>query len=196
MKLSLESGDVTPGFHGYDDKCVSAASCLKVSLARIRDGGSIDWVIAHGGSEHLGLYAGDGKHVASIDIRSPLFHRTGIALGHNTPARPYTLWRRENSEIDRVFAFGKIIATSHMVVDVAPDWDFGTPINYRVHLNLHSLDGTGLVSDIALAGRPVGRDESNLYVVDYGPGGRRPEAKSVRLLQIPIKAGKDSFQHD
>ena len=195
VNVPLESGDVTPGFHGYEDKCVSASSCIKVNLARVKGGGPIAWAIAQAGSEHVGLYAGDGKHLASIDVRSPAFRRSGVSAGPNTPARQYILWRRENSEIDRVFAFGKIIATSHLVADVEPDWDFG-PMNYRVHMNLHSLDGTGLVSDISLPGRPVGRDESHIYVVDYSRGGRPPEAKSVRLLRIPIKVGKGGFQRN
>ena len=114
VKLSLESGEVTPGFSKYEDTCVSGSSCIHVNLARVTDGGPIAWAIAHAGSEHVGLYTSDGTHVASIDIRSPLFRRSGIPAGAETLARQYILWKRENSEIDRVFAFGKMIVTSHL----------------------------------------------------------------------------------
>ena len=184
LTLPLDTGKVATGFRAYEDKCISAASCLVVNLARVKGSGSINWAIAQAASQHVGLYAGDGKHISSIDITSPMFLRSGIVAGPFTMAREYVLWMRDNSEIDRVFAFGKVIATSHMVTTVAPDWNFG-PVSFRVHMNLHAIDGRGLVSDISLPDRPVGRDDTNIYVVDYGKAGRQPESPAVRLL-LPV----------
>jgi hypothetical protein len=62
-----------------------------------------------------------------------------------------------------------------------------------MHLNLHPLDGAALVSDLALPDRAVGRDDTHLYVVDYGDAGRQPESSRVRVLRvgpIPDSAGR------
>jgi hypothetical protein len=185
IRLDLKSGDMVPAFEPYEDERISASSCIDVNLVRVRAPGSIAWAVAHAGSEHVGLYDAKGKLVRTNDVRSPMFQRTGVPAGPFTPAREYILWKRENTEIDRIFGFGRLIATSHLQTNVDPDWNFG-PINCRVRMNLQSLDGTGLISDIPLPEKPVGQDAQHIYVIDYGRGGRQPESESVRLLQILV----------
>ena len=62
-------------------------------------------------------------------------------------------------------------------------------------LNVHSLDGKKLVSDIRLPGMPVGRVDTHIYAIDYGPGGRSGASDSVKVLRIPVKTGLGGFMH-
>jgi DNA-binding NarL/FixJ family response regulator len=192
VTLSLESGEVAERFTPYEARCMAGTSCAEVNLARVAKPAA-RWVVANGGSDRIGVYDDNGRQVTSLDITSPMFRRSGVVVKPRTSAKDHALWMRDNSEIDRVFVFGSVIATSHMVVVIPPDWSYG-PLNYRVHLNLHAFDGGGIVSDIALPDRPVGHDEHNLYVVDYGKAGRQPRSSSIRLLQIPVKGGQNAFR--
>jgi hypothetical protein len=54
-------------------------------------------------------------------------------------------------------------------------------------MNVHTIDGGGVASDIRLRDLPVGRDASSLYVVDYGSAGRRKRgAAPITLTRIPV----------
>ena len=56
-------------------------------------------------------------------------------------------------------------------------------------MNLHRLDGTGVVSDMKLPGIPLFRDDRSLYMVDYGPGGRRDIGFSpFTIVSVPVLA--------
>ena len=58
-------------------------------------------------------------------------------------------------------------------------WTRGKQIDFEVFMNIHLLDGFGLASDVRLPDLPVARDEDNLYVLDYGPGGpQTPRARA------------------
>jgi hypothetical protein len=92
-----------------------------VRLARIARAGPVVWAIAHGGSQRVGLYDAAGAPTGSIDVTSPMFRLSGVTVKPFTPARDHLLWARENSDIDRVFVFGGVVATSHMVTDVPDD---------------------------------------------------------------------------
>jgi hypothetical protein len=56
-------------------------------------------------------------------------------------------------------------------------------------MNIYAHDGTPLVSDARLPDLPIGRDDTHLYAVDYGPAGRGNSSERVRLARIPITTG-------
>jgi hypothetical protein len=53
-------------------------------------------------------------------------------------------------------------------------------------MNVHTIAGEALVSDVRLANLPVGRDDRHLFVVDYGAGGRRAGTHNLTLVRYPI----------
>jgi hypothetical protein len=95
-------------------------------------------------------------------------------------------WNEQNSVIRGVFSFGRRIATIH-TYNRTRDWQPGRPTDFDVFMNLHAIDGTGLVSDLKLPGLPIGRDDRSLYIVDYGAGGRQPLShEAVTLVRVPV----------
>jgi hypothetical protein len=96
------------------------------------------------------------------------------------------LARLNHPHIVRVFAFGETIATVHSH-NRTHDWKPGQQTDFDVFMNLHTLDGRGVVCDIGLPGLPVGRDDTSLYVVDYGASGRRRfGTEPVTLVRVPV----------
>ena len=115
-----------------------------------------------------------------------MFRRDGEELAVGTRAEQRLIWMTRNSIIRRVFAFAEIVAVVHSRTETVSDPQLGGLPRLNVFVNLYSRDGAPLVSDIPLSDLPVGRDSSHLYVIDYGPMGRRPAAPGVRLLRIPV----------
>lgn len=194
QRVSLTSGAVEAGLPPYETRCAAAGSCTIASFDRIRAGKTAAWVGAQGTATSVALYDAQGKHTAAFDVRSPQFVRDGVELPVATPARVYAEWQSRNSLIRYVFAFGDRIVTVHTLTGLPPGWKFGEPTRQAVFMNVHALDGTPLVSDVKLPDFPVGRDDTHLYVVDYGAGGRRNGGERGTLVRIPIKAGADAVQ--
>lgn len=194
QRLSLASGAVDPGLAPYETRCIAAGSCTIADLDRVRGAKSAAWVSSQGTATGVALYDAGGKRTAVHDVRSPKFVRDGVELPVATPAAVYAEWQSRNSLIRHVFAFGDRIATVHTLTGLPPGWKFGEPTRQAVFMNLHALDGKGLVSDVKLPDFPVGRDDTHLYVVDYGAAGRRNGGERATLVRIPITAGPDAVQ--
>jgi hypothetical protein len=194
QRVSLTSGTVEAGLPPYETRCVAAGSCTIASLDRVHSGNGAAWVAAHATATSVALYDAHGKRTALFDVRSPQFVRDGVELPVATPAPVYAQWQSRNSLIRYVFAFGDRILTVHTLTGLPPGWKFGEPTKQAVFMNVHALDGKPLVSDVKLPDFPVGRDDTHLYVVDYGAGGRRNGGERGTLVRIPIKADADAVQ--
>jgi hypothetical protein len=194
QRVSLATGAVENGIAPYDTRCIGAGSCTIASLDRVRNSKSVRRVAAHGTATSIALYDVSGKRTSVIDVRSPKFVRDGVELPVATPASAYAQWQSRNSLIRYVYAFGDRIATVHTLTGLPPGWKFGEPTEQAVFMNVHAIDGTPLVSDLRLPGFPVGRDDTHLYVVDYGAGGRRNGGERATLVRIPITGGADAVQ--
>jgi len=66
------------------------------------------------------------------------------------------------------FAIILLTACEAAPVPVAQDPGLGTFARFNTGMNIHSIEGRRLVSDIRLPEVPTGRDDTHLYVVDYG----------------------------
>lgn len=194
QRVSLATGAVDPGLAPYETRCIAAGTCTIADLDRVRGAKAAAWVAAQGISTRVAVYDASGKRTALHDVRSPKFTRDGVELPVATPASKYVEWQTRNSLIRQVFAFGDRIATIHTLTSLPPGWKFGELTQPEVFMNLHALDGTGLVSDVKLPDFVVGRDDTHLYVVDYGPGGRRNGGERGTLVRIPIATGADAVQ--
>ena len=70
---------------------------------------------------------------------------------------------------------------------------FGQSTEFDYWMNVHTLDGRRMVSDIKLPGMPIGRDDTHIYVTDYGPEGRHGAPAALKILRIPVKTGTEGF---
>ena len=193
-RLSLRDGTTKPLFKPLERGCWSvSASCLQAVFDEVRTGGPERWVAAQRVSTRVGLFDAQFRLQRVLDVRSPRFRENGQRLGRHDSVTDQTRWREDNSTIERVYAFGDRIVTVH-TTHATKDWMPGQPIDFDVHMNIHSLDGAPLVSDVRLPDLPVARDDRNLYVLDYGRGGRRIGTDRVTLIRYPIVAGWKLFQ--
>jgi hypothetical protein len=193
-KLSVASGDVESGLSPYETRCMAAGACTYADLDRIRGAASAAWVGAQGISTRIALYDTRGHRTGTYDVTSPRFLRDGTEMPVATSPGITERWKARNSIIRRVFAIDRHLVTIHTLTKIGPHWKFGEQPQFSVFMNIHTLDGAGVVSDVKLPDVPIGRDETCLYTVDYGAGGRRDRAERVKLVQIPIKAGKDAVR--
>ena len=193
-KLSLASGTVEPGLPPHETRCPAASACTFADLDRIRGRAAAAWVASQGTGSRVALYDAGGNRTGTIDVSSPKFLRDGTELPVASKVETIERWKGRNSIIRRVFAVGDSVVTVHTLTDIPPDWKPGEQAQFQIFMNLHRLDGTGLVSDIKLPDLPIGRDETSVYVVDYGSGGRQSGAERMTLMRIPINAGPDAVR--
>ena len=142
-----------------------------------------------GVSDRIALYDARGLRIAAFDVTSPRFLRDATELPVSTAPDVTERWKSRNSLIRRVFAVANHLMTIHTLTVIGPGWQFGEQSQFAVYMNIHDLDGTGLVSDVRLPDLPVGRDAAHLYAIDYGAGGRRNGADRLTLQRIPIVPG-------
>ena len=192
-KVSLTSGTVEGAIRPYETRCMAAFACTYADLDRIHSPSApATWVASQGISTRIALYDAQGIRTHTYDIRSPKFVRDGTELSMNPSAEPMERWRSRNSVIRRVYSVNDYLVTIHTLTEMGPDWKSGQPSRFQVFMNVHSLDGKGLVSDIRLPDIPIGRDETHLYAIDYGSTGKQAGLPSVKLVRIPIKSGAES----
>jgi hypothetical protein len=193
-KLSLTDGNIEGALPPYETRCGAAGACAYADLDRVSGAGSTAWVAAQGTSTRVALYDARGGRTATVDVTSPKFLRDGtempVAIGGDVIER----WKSRNSIIRRVFAIGDRLVTIHTLTELGPNWQFGQQTGFSVFMNIHALDGRPLVSDVKLVDVPIGRDDANLYAVDYGAAGRRNGATDATLVRIPITAGPDAIR--
>lgn len=193
-KLSLTDGSIENGLPPYETRCGAAGACPYADMDRVAGTGSAAWVAAQGTSTRVALYDARGGRTATVDVTSPKFLRDGtempVAVGGDVIER----WKSRNSIIRRVFAIGDRLVSIHTLTELGPDWQFGQQTAFSVFMNIHALDGRPLVSDVKLVDVPIGRDDANLYAVDYGPAQRRNGATEATLVRVPITAGPDAVR--
>ena len=196
-RLSLRDGTTTPLFTPIERGCWAySADCLNIvfdKLPGVGPGENKDaWVVAQSVSTQVGIFDANYRMRRVFDIRSPRFHEDGARTTRSNSVIDEMRWHEDNSVIRRVYAFDDGIVTIH-TTNAMKGWTPGKSIPFNVHINVHALDGSGLVSDVRLPDLPVGRDDKNLYVIDYGTAGRRLGAEKITLLRYPIVVERDAL---
>ena len=188
--LNLWDGSISRGFPAIDKGCWSWTwDCASVVNDRGSDG---VWAVAHMIGTDVGIFAEDRTLMRRIDVRSDLFRRSRTRLLVSATAKEKFAWHHWNSVIARVFRFEGLVATIHLYYSTERP-ENGIP-NFEVFMNIHRLDGTGVLSDVKLPGVPLFRDERSLYIVDYGPGGRRQIGFGpLTIVSVPVLAADGSL---
>ena len=184
-RVDPASKTVRPLLRPYELSCRASGACAKIGVDKVVGDPGVAFVAALPTSHRVGLYSAVPEFVRTIDVSSPLFVSDGRSLGP-ADARASVLWGRTNSTISHVFVFGQVVATIHTTNVVSADWNFTTPVRFKVLMNVHRLDGSPVALDLPLADLPIGRDGNHLYVVDYGAKGRNEPNERVVLLSYPI----------
>src|SRR5207247_2358603 len=166
-RVSVASGAVEGALRPYETRCTAGAACIYADVDRIRGSGPARWVASLGISTRVAIYDEQRQRIGLHDISSPRFLRDGTELPVSASAEAAERWKSRNSIIRRVFSIGGYLVTIHTLTEIGPDWQFGQMSRFQVFMNIHSVDGRGLVSDVRLPDIPIGRDETHLYVVDY-----------------------------
>lgn len=181
-QLDLRTGRATPMLAPVERGCWSLGpNCTAATLDRVHGGG---WVAAHRVGMLVGVYDARYQLIRTIDVRSPLFSETG-RRNASQKIDAMLAWGVENSVIRQVHAFGDEIVTVHSVNRSKPG--NGKRTTFDVFMNVHALDGQPLQSDLRLPDLPVGRDDTSLYVVDYGANGRRKLGRDgFALVRVPV----------
>ena len=144
------------------------------------------WAAVQGISTRVAIFDDRRQRTATFDVRSPKFLRDGTEMPVSTGASITEQWQSRNTLIRAVFVMANSIVTIHSLNVLGPNYTFGEQSQYAVFMNVHALDGSGLVSDVKLPDLPIGRDETHLYAIDFGSEGRRNAADRLRLVRIPI----------
>lgn len=184
--LSLNLGEPLgrPVAATYERDCVAdLTACLRADVQPLNDGSG--WVAAQGQSTAIAVLNERGDVVRMIDIRSPQFLRDGSVPGESTDAQME--WGTRNSTIWGLYAAGDRIAVVH-ARNATKNWYPGQVMQFDVFMNVYSVNGDRLVSDLSLPGLPIGQDRGHVVVIDYGRGGRRADASSLALVKVPLTA--------
>jgi hypothetical protein len=112
--------------------------------------------------------------------------RDGRTLEVNDSAEARMKWLGQNSTIAQVFAFPDAVVAVHARPQMGPNYHLGDWVPFIAYMNVFGWDGLVRSRDIPLPDLAVGRDDNQVYAVDYGPEGRRNSAQRIRLVQIPI----------
>lgn len=184
LALDLSLGVAKPLFNPVAPGCGSpSATCWESAFDRI-GGAQGGWVFAQRQSPVVAVVSPQGAVVRTIRVESVHFRRDGRTVDASAPLENQLAWNETNSEIARVFVVGDRLAVVH-VISTTRGWRPGTWIQWAAYLNLYTLDGTIVESDIPLPGLPVGRDDEELFVVDYGSQERRAGVPA-RLVAIGV----------
>jgi hypothetical protein len=176
------------------DECRSPSSCTRVGLDRI-SGPEAGWVGCQAASHEVGIYSTTGALVRRIDVRSPRFLQDGSTVRADADVADGITWAQRNSSVFWCGAFLEYVATAHFTFE-AGTWSPGVAMTPKAFLNVHHIDGTPVVADLALSDLPVAKDHDSIYVVVYGSarssaGERRLELQRIRLVN-PEGTGLDA----
>jgi hypothetical protein len=185
-RLDLRTGQTAPVLPAVERGCWSLGpNCLSASLDAVPGPGSARWLAAHQVGTLVGVYDSQFRLMRNIDVRSPKFLDSGARNGSQSLTE-MVAWNEDNSVIRDTYAFGGSIVTVHSF-NRTRGWKPGQAIDFEVFMNIHTLEGAGVASDIRLPDLPVGRDATSLYVVDYGAAGRRVRGNApISLFRIPV----------
>lgn len=191
FKVSLASGQSEPLLAPFEVSC--RANCAHTSLAPVVGHGALAWVATQPSSKEIAFYDTDGVVQRRFDVTSPLFVDTGEVL-RKLDSEADMRWSSRNSLVRSASQFGELIATVHFRSRLPEGWTFGQSVEFDYWMNVHGVDGRRWVSDIKLPGMPIGRDDTHIYVTDYGPDGRHSAPDKLKILRIPVKAGTEGFR--
>jgi hypothetical protein len=188
--VSLAAEATATLFPAYDLTCPAAGGCLETSLDTFSTPRR-RWVIAQSASQEVGVYNAEGSLERTIRIGSRLFQRKGAGLAPSDSAEAMLRWSQANSRIYAAYAFAPdTIAVVHMKVVLPEGWAFGQMVQRQAWMNLYTLDGEGLISDIALPDLPLGHDDRAIYVADYGKTGRQSATDRMHIVRIPLRTDR------
>jgi hypothetical protein len=191
--VELATGESEPTIDPYDMACRGGGRCMGGSLLPVTAHPTVKWVASQPASREIALYDVKRTLVGRIDISSPLFKSDGTSV-EVMDAAASVRWSASNSIVRMAVPFGgNVVATVHSLTKLPDNYVFGQSAEFDWWMNLHSLDGRKLVSDIALPGMPIGWDGDGLYAVDYGQAGRHSTPESVEILRVPLRAGATGF---
>lgn len=167
------------------DECRSPSSCTRVGIDRIA-GREAGWVACQAASHEVGVYSAEGELVRRIDVRSPRFLDDGSRVRAGAAVAAGINWAQRNSSVIWCGAFLQYVATVHFTFE-AGAWSPGVAMKPTPFLNVHHIDGTPVVADLALSDLPVAKDHDSIYVVVYGDarssaGERRLELQRIRMV--------------
>lgn len=185
--LNMTTGASVPMFESIESGCwTDLPDCPFIRLDRVRSVRREAWIVAHTVSTLVGIFDWNHRLLRTIDVRSPMFLENGSWNRRSASLEQKMTWSETNSLISNVYAFGDDVITIH-TLQATKNWKRHGQVDFEVFMNVHSLDGSGIVSDIRLPGLPVARDAENLYVIDYGARGRRRAGTGdVTLISIPV----------
>ena len=192
MTVDLANGEWEAPFAPYELQCRGGGRCVGGSLWPLDVPGAERWLVAQPTSTSVRFLDADLRPLRSLEVSSPMFKNDGRAVDV-TDAAASMHWAATNSVIWMAMPINAMLATVHSLVRLPPNYEFGQSVEFGCWLNLHSLEGRGLVSDIRLPGCPVGWDQQNLYTVDYGAGGRNSAPDAVSILRVPVSSGTGGF---
>jgi hypothetical protein len=191
VRVSLDSGEATPWLTPFELPC--RGQCGFSTLARLGRPEPAEWLATQASSKEIAFYDAAGLVRKRFDISSPLFLDDGSVL-RKPGGEPDMRWKSRNSAVKSADQFGEIVATVHQRPRLPAGYVFGQDVDFDYWMNLHAMDGRRLVSDIKLPGMPIGRDETHIYVPDYGPDGSQSSPDKLKILRIPVKAGTEGFR--
>ena len=192
FKVSLKSGESEPLLLPFDESC--RANCAFTSLAPLSGPGDLVWVATQASRQQIALYDSTGVVQRRFDVTSPMFAENGEVL-RKLNSEADIRWSSRNSLVRSADQFGELIATVHFRSRLPEGWVYGQSVEFDYWINIHSINGRPLVSDIKLPGMPIGRDDTHFYVTDYGLDGRHSAPSRLKVLRIPVKVGTEGFRH-
>ena len=166
--------------------------CRKTHLERFEDSGAWYWAVSQGSSMRVEMLDSGSTRIRSIDVRSSRFTRDGGRVSRNATREESTNWGTTNSAVSDLFVWDDVLGVIHSLhANAMTSRD--DVVQFDVFLNLLSLTGERLVSDIRLPDLPIGRSGEYIYFLDYGPAGRRTDFDQVDVRRLSLIDVRDSL---
>jgi hypothetical protein len=184
-RQSLTSGEARELLlETISDACRSiSATCTRVGIDRVLDGTN-RWLGCQGQAHEVGVYSDRGKILRRIDIRSPRFTTDYSMVSIGSPVKATVAWSQRNSTVFSCMSFGDYVATIHTTFE-QKEWSPGVAMTPRVHMNIHSLDGTPVVADWQLPDYPIAKTADSLFLISYAEA-RGTTSKEISLLRVQV----------
>ena len=162
-------GENRAGLPPFETGCHARRRLRGGSVARTGNG----WIASLPVSSRIGIYSNDGD-LPTVSVASQGMVSDGTRLA-SARVRLRVRWSTRNSLIHRVYAVSDRLVVTHDVTQVPPGWTIASPERpqFKVRMNILTLDGEMKHTDVDLPELSVGADDEALYVVDYGDKGRQ-----------------------
>lgn len=181
LLLSLDTGTWEPLFRKAGTECPATIGvCTRMPFDR--DGAS--WMLGHGAFPRFQLSDRTRRLHDPITVTAQGFQQSSTAVPSNGDREAAMRWAQRYTQVNGVFAFGENVA---LVFGRVED-RVGDIAQFETWLLIATRDGRALGGAVPLADLPVGRDETGVYVLDYG-GRRRQDARNVAILHYRVTKG-------